>query len=189
MDQLYQDLCKILPGVDCTLCNNEIRIMGKIFTIQESKYEYSIISTGRPAFKISRSYDGVLNYFQEFNKCFQEIEDLRQTLISSLSIFKITAEIVYEYRFFLRLKFYDNTFIISQLGNGSLEVELKYRWLMSYSKQESIEGIKTKLYQIISDDSRIINDLLQAEYLDTQDNNFFNIVSSIVNQQTEMLIS
>lgn len=197
MNQLYQDLCEILPGVDCTLHSNKIRIViGLIYTIESQDYNYYVYYTVKSIpYKINYNYQQVLKHFSRVNETYQASEKLGKTLISTLDIFNLRAEIYHGIYSSLQLIFYSKIFTIFQ-NNKKLSIESGRYWWHDLTLEESIKTIRTGLLATIVRNSRIKINCLRDEYLnldfnfnlDNDNFNLFNLVNSIINQYTELLI-
>lgn len=192
MDQLHRDLCKILPGVDCTLHSDKIIVaIGAVFTIGKSGCYYIISHVAKSfEYKFSYKHDDLLKYFRDVDERYQYAVNLRQSFISALEIFNLTVEIKQEMYFPLRVKFYDKIFNVYRFGH-KLSIASNYHPPYRYiSPKKSIKKIRNELLKIIVQDSQIKINRLQDEYLDLDFNgNLLNLVGSIIDQQTELLVN
>lgn len=200
MENLYQELCQVLPNGSCRFDNQQIKVtMVLTFTVTKIEDLYCIEN---PRFYHPKTYDNqaeVIAGFRELFKEFEAMEKVINDLGLILDNFNIEPKIwyldCYPLGWFpVKFNFYNMTFHINSIARSVRvfeRVEDDEPVAHPPSLELFVNLIKTELLKIVSVGNRK-NDYLIKEYIlidDIEDNNLGNSVCHIVNQQTELLLS
>lgn len=193
IEEIYQELLKILPNDICTLDDGKIKVnMAGPFTVEKDGIFY-LVRCGVGRLYQHERYNScdVIYFFEELLKDFGTAKAIVNNLASLLNFFNLTAKIRYSYALQINFNFGKRVFNILP-GIGSIhifnnEVVTKIQYLLSPGLYNY--PVKNELIKIISTDIQIATDYLEKEYIIYDyDSHLLAEVCQIINQQTQLLI-